>query len=648
MSNAAAIILVLVALITVGAVVVVLFSGSDDPEIDLEPIIRENSTPSSDRTVTASINGKPDVKETNRPDREKVAIEDIKPKSNWMWRPVEVAVRVLSLPGLKAVPADRTTFNVYLNDVPIPCSPAPTGRPGEVTFGRLLPGRYRFEAATDDSREGFLTLKVEANLGYKNNLYVAEPTPFEIKVVSAKSKHPISSAMVNATDLISRGLTDERGIFRSKRPIAPDPDMQVTVSKNGYFTTLFRPFSEKQVRGSKKSTRVIALKPLKGASRLSGTLVDQDGRPLNRWSLRLIPAGARPTGPGAISFYETISNHRGEFTFKELLGGDYILEGAVQNWVAGGKDYIPLFTESISIGNAEVVEDRQIVCRLRPIQLKGIVLRADTMEPVTGVTVSTGGRQGNFLKDVVDFDDVVTDSAGLFCIEDPFLPTQIGTLLQRTGLHVKPRGGEVEIFRIQQGSTSMNSLIADLVRQVPITIWLHYSGTSELSGVVTDASGNPIKGVIVEAVPLFGFDRQRYRALSNANGHFTLRKLFTGRWNVSASFPSGPSIHQPVTISPDSASEQLNFQAPGSCRLEGRVDLDESGYFPRISIRGENFRLDDSRLRKSGVFHFDHLPAGKVTVVVESYSTQRFEEQSLIIRKAEVELLDRTTVTVNL
>jgi len=648
MSNAAAIIIVILGLIVVGAVVLVLFTGSDSSELDLEPIGHTTGTESPDQPVVASINGKPDKPKNTKPKTEKIVLEDIKPKTTFAWKPVEVVVRVLSLPALKAPPADQISFRVFLDEIPILSQPTPTGRTGEFSFGRLHPGLYRFEATTTDLREGFLTLRVEPNMGYKNSLYVAAPAPFELKVVSGRSGHPIANAMISAADLVSRGMTDERGLFRSKRPVVPHPDLAVTVSKVGFFTTLFKPFSDKQVRDRKK-TRVIALKPLKGASRLSGTIVDQKGRPLNRWNLRLIPAGARPSGPGAINFYETISNHRGEFTFKNLMAGDYFLEGVIQNWVAGGaRAYDPLFTESIRVEEAKVVEDLQITCELTPIRLKGIVIRADTMEPVSGVTISTGGRQGNFLRDVLDFDDVVTDSGGRFSVGELFLPTDIGTLLQRTGLHIKPRDGEEEVFRIQQGSQSMNALIGDLIRQVPITIWLHYSGRTELGGVVTDSRGTPVKGVIVEARPLFGFDRKRYRALSNANGQFTLKNLFTGRWNVNATFPSGPSIHQSVTISPERPPESLNFQAPGSCRLEGRIKLTESAYFPRISIRGENFRLDDTRLRKSGNFVFEHLPAGKVTVVVESYTTQRFEEQSLVIRKTEVELLDRTTVSVDL
>lgn len=648
MSNAAAIILVLLGLIVVGAVVVVLFTGSDSSDLDLVPTGRNTGAESPDRPVVASINGKPDKQDSSKPKTEKIVLEDIKPRSTWAWRPVEVVVRVLSLPGLKALPTDEITFRVFLDDVPILSQPTPTGRAGEFSFGRLHPGLYRFEALTEDFKEGFLTLDVKPEMGYRNSLYVTAPAPFELKVVSAKSGHPIANAMIGASNLISRGLTDERGLFRSKRPIVPDPDLTVTVSKVGFFTTLFKPFSDEQVRERKK-TRVIALKPLKGASRLAGTIVDQEGRPLNRWSLRLIPAGAKPSGPGVISFYETITNHKGAFTFKDLLAGDYILEGVVQNWVAGGaNDYEPLFTESVRIEEAKIVDDLQIVCRLRAIELKGIVLRADTMEPVAGVTISTGGQQGNFLKDVLDFDDVVTDSGGRFSVEKPFLPTEIGTLLQRTGLRVRPRDGEEEVFRIQQGSQSMNTLINNLIRQVPITIWLHYAGRTELSGMVTDDQGTPVKGVIIEARPLFGFDRKRYRALSNANGQFNLKNLFTGRWNVNVTFPSGPSVHQLVTISPEGTPDHLKFKAPGSCSLKGRVDLTDTAYFPRISIRGENFRLDDTRLRKSGNFVFEHLPAGKATVVVESYTTQRFEEQSLVIRKTEVELLDRTTVSVDL
>jgi hypothetical protein len=186
------------------------------------------------------------------------------------------------------------------------------------------------------------------------------------------------------------------------------------------------------------------------------------------------------------------------------------------------------------------------------------------------------------------------------------------------------------------------------MRGAPIKLWLRVSSEMSLRGRVLDSRGTRLKGVIVEANPLSHRDRRRNRAMTNMNGEFVLTKLFAGSWSVSVRFPSGPEQTKLVTLAAGKTPERMEFRAPGSCRLEGDVDLDEAGYFPRISIHGDGFAIEDMRLRRSGHFVFEHMPAGKAFIEVESYETQRFEEKSLRILKAEVELVEGQTTTVNL
>jgi hypothetical protein len=165
---------------------------------------------------------------------------------------------------------------------------------------------------------------------------------------------------------------------------------------------------------------------------------------------------------------------------------------------------------------------------------------------------------------------------------------------------------------------------------------------------VKDAQGKGLKGVIVEANPMTHSDRRRNRAMTNMSGEFVLNKLFAGSWSVKVRFPSGPDQEKHVTLAAGETPQPLEFRALGACRLEGDVDLTDAPYFPRISIDGEGFSIDDVRLRRNGHFVFEHLPAGKANITVESYETQRFEESSLRILKAEAVLEEGGTATVSL
>jgi len=426
----------------------------------------------------------------------------------------------------------------------------------------------------------------------------------------------------------------------------------VTVAKDGYFTTLFHPFADSLVRARKGSLKTVSLMPLGGSACFSGTVEDQEGNPLERWQLRLTPLASAVARSTTRNFYETITSHVGEFTFKNLASGDYVLEGVLLNWAAYSSDRYPsLFSENVTISGGQSLENRKIVCRLAPIRIAGIVLRSDVLEPVSGVRVACNAYHAGVVGgpgDTLHFEDAVTDGAGNFVIDREFLPTEIDILLQRTGLRLTPPEGEWEVFRIQPGSSVMIDTIGDLMSGAPVKLWLRVSSKMTLHGRVTDARGAALKAVIVEANPMTHSDRRRNRAMTNMTGEYVLSKLFAGSWSIKVRYPSGPEQEKHVTLVHGETPGPLDFRAPGTCRLEGDVDLTDAAYFPRITIDGEGFRIENVRLRRSGHFSFEYLPAGKAFITVESYETQRFEEKSLRILRAEVELEEGATATVTL
>jgi len=655
MKNSLILLFAVVAVAAVAAAGLLLFSGSRPADVSLEPIER----PAASRTDTseAVIEGGTSLKKSASTTRErkKPAIEEIKPSAAEEWRPLDVVLHVLDLKTQKAVPSENVSFRVFQNDIRIPALPQATGRPGVFSFGRPIPGRYRFEARAGSGRLGYLSLDVEPGARYDRKIFVGKPSPLEIRVLRASTKNPIVGALVSASTLISRGTTDERGLFRSKRSVVTDPGLTVAVSKRGYFTSLARPFSAKKPTGRKKVIATVFLRPLGGAAVLSGLVVDQNETPLAHWVLRLTPLPGKGSSPGTVRFMETTTNHEGAFRFESLAAGEYILEGLLQTWTEpNAPDFPPLFSKNITIPGGQSLENQKIVCTLSPLRVRGVILRADTLEPVPGVRISCNGSHAASAggpggpADTLHFEETATDSKGFFAIDRAFLPTEINILLQRTGLRLTPQGGRFEVFRLPHASGAMTNAISALMRNAPIRVWLRFGNTIELRGNVTDVTGLPIKGVIAEANPLADVERRRFRTITNKNGDFVIPGLFAGSWNVKVDLPAGPSLEKFVTLTAGARPQSLSFQASGDCRLEGVVDLKEAAYFPRITIRGESFAIENKRLRRSGRFAFAYLPPGKTFITVESYTSRRFEEKSLEIRKKEVTLQPGTTATVNL
>ncbi len=634
-------VLLAVALLVAASLILFSDGGASDDALPLE----RELPPSKESPPAAIIDIPNDSKISPSSSKErKVSVEKLKPQSKWNWTPVDVVLRVLEHPARKPVPVDKVSIRVSQNSVPVGLTPVPTGRDGEVSFEDLAPAEYRFEAVTERGMCGRLTLQVEpAATGYRETLFVGSPLPIEIKVSRAGTSRPVAGAIVDLPDGVKNGLTNSKGIFRSKRLFTPDPSLAGTVSKAGFYTTFFHPFPSGKPR--RKAVIPVKLVPLAGSCRLAGTIVDSDANPLRGWFLRLTSLG--PEGSHCI---EGGTDNNGGFVFEKITPGSYSLEGVVRTWARPGSSTFPaLVNEFIRIPKGGLPEDIEIVCHFPRIRLRGIVLRADRMEPVAGVRVACNAYHGSDCGtyDQFHFDDVTTDGKGIFTLPEAFLPTEINILLQRTGLRLTPPRGEDEVYRLQPTPQTMNMLLENLLTGKPIRIWLRLRDDFELAGYVLDTQGNPLKGISIEAAPLAGIDRKRYRAISNPNGYFLIRNIFAGKWGLRAEFPGGLAVNEVLDITEES-HRSLEIRALGNCRLEGIVKLGRARFYPKISVRGEGYSIDGARLNRNGRFLFEHLPAGRAMISVESYSGHRFEEQSLVIIKKEVDLVEGATVSIEL
>jgi hypothetical protein len=152
---------------------------------------------------------------------------------------------------------------------------------------------------------------------------------------------------------------------------------------------------------------------------------------------------------------------------------------------------------------------------------------------------------------------------------------------------------------------------------------------ARLAGVVTDAaSGRPLAGVQVWALPRLTLFDPDGAVLTGEDGRFELTGLASGEHNVLARHPERPSVHARVELTAGHATPGLKLAMKSGCRL----DIELTGrpmpagarirLVPAPPVIGPNFiGLVDMHLNHAGapgasVATFTGLPANDYTVLL--------------------------------
>lgn len=615
----------------------------------------------NDRPAPSEKSDPPPLPRVAEPAKEMVALPESCPESAaaevpdpveiWTGAPSGLTIRLVRHPSLEPVPWGEFALKVFRNDTMVPAAPQTTEQGEKIFFAGLSPAWYRFEAADGRGNEGRLTVRVDPGRQHERNLYVGDPVPIRLRAVCKSAGSPLAGASIDLSSSVTRGITDKDGRYRSKRSVVIDPGLSATISAAGYYTIIFFPFSDRQIRSKRTAGTTVALEPLGGTASLAGTAVNQDGAPLGLWNLRLMSISSTARQTEAVLFHETITNRKGRFEFHGLSAGQYLLEGTRQVWAASSRSVYPsLFRETVTVFENRTVDDAVLVCRVIPIRISGIVVSAGTRQPIPGVHLICPQEPAEGEGAIAGRTplEALTDGAGFFSFDRDFLPSEAETVLLSSPVKLSLPGKQEEVIRIARKTGAVGALIHDLSRGIPIRLAISPPGSITLDGVVRDAGGGSLGNVLIEAEPAADLREKRYRALTGKEGIFSLQRLFPGTWTVTAHIPSGPVQRKVVTLLDAAPAQPLEFQAPGCCTVEGTVDLNEAPYFASISIRGKSYLITGVRLPKDGRFSFSFLPAGKAAITVESYTDQRLKEESLRIRSRSVELLEGASLSISL
>lgn len=332
------------------------------------------------------------------------------------------------------------------------------------------------------------------------------------------------------------------------------------------------------VRGVRPPSRPLLVRLTEGAT-FHGRVIDSAGAAVAGARVEL---DHRPTAPGradiqtgtVISKLAT-SDREGRVEIREVPPG-----GATLAVTAEG--FVPVEEVETALPQAEG-EEQEIVLD-RGGSLHGRIATRSG-EAIAGVRVMAAGAVG------------VSDEEGLYRVDGIVLGRQT-----------------VEAFHPNYARYSRPLAIEEGENHLDI----RFEDGQEVRGQVVDEEGRPVAGAMVRLAPeSMSLARLRearfFRALSDAEGTFTLKPVARGSYRLSASAERYADTELAETVTVESepvAGIEVVLSAGGAIR--GRVLGLSAEELPRVALSAEHESGEryDGQVDAGGGFVFEHLPAG--------------------------------------
>ncbi len=385
---------------------------------------------------------------------------------------------------------------------------------------------------------------------------LAEPTWTSGRVIEADGGDPIAEALVlSLSNPIAFTRSEGDGYFRlPRRPARLDTaigniELPLMALAAGYLPAFAPPTT-----GTANAAGIEPSISLARAAALSGAVVDEDGRPVEEFQLKVAPGSMRAMTVAAGQISDPLVLPGGRFRASLLVPGEpYRLTA-----VAPG--YPPATLEVQAPPTGEAQAPVRIVL-VRGERASGRVLDGGGT-PVAGAVVELShppagffdhgtGPTGNPTATAAEdgrftFDAVAAGRFDLTARAPGFAPTRI-------------RGVEIGAER---GETDLGTVILE--------------PGATLEGQVVDARGAPVAGIAVSA---FDASRRMLEGLvgtttTDPAGRFQFDDLAPGTVRVTANRPTGVSAS--LDRVPVPSPEPIRLVLPGGDRFAGRV-VDEAG-----------------------------------------------------------------------
>jgi len=374
---------------------------------------------------------------------------------------------------------------------------------GTFSIPALAPGTYRVQPVRQ--REGLaewvagpvevVTESGQTRSGVKIEL--SKGGVLEVVVTETEGKKPVDRANVSVRQETGRtgfgGISDKDGIARIR--LVPG-QYQAMVYKEGYS----RAARQDTVMIEEGKTTRVELQ-LAGQSKITGTVLDQQGRPVKGATLRICPMGGREVTSGEAGRFEIPFDPRS-------WGGS-----EVPTMILIGRH-----KASNLAAAQEITEDtRTVEVRLLP----GLTFAGKVVDPngkgIANARIDVSVRAGNWGSSIGTGPGLAqTDAQGAF--EIVAIPAD-----QRYGVNASADGyGTKDAEAVTDNAVNNRLDVGTL--ELPLA-------NLSVSGVVVDANDKPVANA---RVSVYG-DSQPYRTIqTDVNGRFTIKQICAGRIQISA------------------------------------------------------------------------------------------------------------------
>jgi protocatechuate 3,4-dioxygenase beta subunit len=438
-------------------------------------------------------------------------------------------------------------------------------------WGEGYIGQY-YQNTNDFSKATKVTV-AEGTVTENINFRLEKPTPGTGKIsglITDTAGHPLSGATVyaHAADIefyYGKTRTDENGRYVIEQLRSGSYIVQATA--DGYLTQYFGaaqdPFMPGAVNvvepGETKSIDIV----LGMAGSITGTILDQNGKPVVRAVVEAMPAFKDSMGvfPGKdMSYQQTNTDENGHYRISGLTGGSYFVQAVIYGdwsktlvWYPGTQD----FAQARPVPVKEGQETANIDFRVRqqsgvgsisgrvldklnqPIANAGVYLQTaydpGFAGPILGMS-ATSDKEGRFV-----FERVPAGSYTLSCW------AQIGW---QSVYRWWPDAEAMENAKVVV--VEEDSSITAIDFNLPLTV-----GHASINGYVHDKNGKPLQWAQIQVTPAAAADNQRYYAWAStdSSGYYSVSQLTAGSYLIFASYWENQNMGQQWWDHKDSLSQ---------------------------------------------------------------------------------------------
>ncbi|HEX3126819.1 MAG TPA: carboxypeptidase regulatory-like domain-containing protein [Thermoanaerobaculia bacterium] len=393
-----------------------------------------------------------------------------------------------------------------------------TGKDGTLLVEGPKTGGWDVRVETRDGRLGSYLLppipaKTRANAKVWMKMLFPPPVALTGRVVDRATGQPVAGALVwPREDPAAFQVTDSRGEYRL--PIwSAKAWVQLSAAAEGYFGGSSEPFFVEEDKGTSPT---LALWP---SSFLAGTIVDEDGQPVEQAEVRIYAAGSGSSDDPVV---RVRTSGQGTFRITSLPKGWCDLD-------VRRPGFVPLRVPGVELRPDSAVDLGPLVLT-RGKRLEGRAIEPRDEVPIEGAEVWLVPSQLATLRAWVLFGQAgpaaVTDQDGRFILQglDPRRPLHLEVC--RPGYHTA-------------------WIFVESSEEDPIQVELPQA--ARLSGTVVDPEGKPVSGAHVDA-GLSGAERPHFQqpsspcpqlskfssAKTDTQGRFTLQPLDDGLFEIVA------------------------------------------------------------------------------------------------------------------